>query len=223
MLATALIAMQAGPLADLRVGEDEAGMVARVVVVCTGRCAAAPAPGGVGAYRIEGLSDDVSVSVDGPLVEAVSVARDSDAAVLRVETARPPRRVRLSRCAPMALCFDMDLSEAPPPAPPPTLGTIARGLEDVEARGAPSPLRADLEAASGEALTPKACAAARDRMMADPWALDAYRVHAMCVAASGAPGEADGYLARLQAYAPDQATARLRALLAKPADASRAP
>ena len=221
ILAALATLMQAGPLADLRVGED--GEVARVVVVCTERCSAAPADGGPGTYRIEGLLDEVRVETEGDLVRSLTVSPDGTASVLRVGTIRPPRRVRLSRCQPDALCFDMDLSNAPPPAPPPSLGTIARDVDAMAERAAPTGLRAALEREAGETLSPKACAAAKDRMMADAWALGAFRTHALCVAAGGAPGEGDGYLARLQAYAPDEELARLRALLADRPGATRAP
>ena len=207
----------AEPLADLRVGEE--GEVARVVVVCAERCAASPA-GAPGTYRIEGLADDVDVEVGDGLVRRLTITRDGDASVLGMTTARAPRRVRMSRCQPDAVCFDVDLFDAPPPPRPPSLGTIARGVDALEVRGAPTTLRAALERTAGETLSPAACAAARARLAADAWALGAFRTHALCVAANGAPGEADGYLARLQAYAPDETLARLRALLADGAGAS---
>ena len=217
LLASLLLAQAAGPLADLRVGEE--GNIARVVVVCTGRCAASP--GGIpGTYRIDGLSDEVDVAVDGDLVRRLTVTPDGEASVLTMTTARPSRRQRMSRCQPEAVCFDMDLSDAPSPPRPPSLGTIAREVDAFALRGAPTTFHAALERVSGEALSPDACTAARERLMADAYALDAFRTHALCVAADGAPGEADGYLARLQTYAPDEEVARLRALLAERAEAS---
>ena len=223
MLLAFLLALQTGPLADLRVGEDADAAVARVMVVCTTPCSASPSDDGPGAYRIDGLRDAVDVRVDGPLIERLTVTPDGEASLLTVRAVRPPRRVRLSRCQPDALCFDMDLSDAPPPPRPPTLGTIARGVDEMAARGAPRPLRTALEAASGERLTPAACEDAYARLMADAHALGAFRTHALCVGANGAPGEADGYLARLAAYAPDETLPALRALLAEAAGASPAP
>ena len=197
----ALLSLQAGALVDLRVGEADG--IARVVVVCEARCTAAPAGEGPAAYRIEGLSDEASVSLPGgALVRALSLSRDGGASTLRIETTRPPAGVRLSRCQPDALCFDLDVA---PPAPP------------------PATLRAALEEASGEELSPEACAAAREGVMADAWALSAFRTHALCLAAGGAVGEADGYLARLQAYAPEEGLSALRALLAEDAPGSRTP
>lgn len=211
LLAALALIQSAAPTADLRVGET--GEIARVVVVCAERCSASPG-GAPGTYRIEGLSDELDVAVGGELIRQLTVTPDGSASVLAVATARPPRRVRMSRCQPKAVCFDMDLSDAPPPPRPPSLGTLAREVDALEARGAPQTFRAELEAAAGEPLGPDACEAAHAAMMADAWALAAFRTHALCVGANGAPGEADGYLARLQAYAPDEGLARLRAMLA---------
>ena len=223
MLLAALAALaQAGPLLDLRVGESEG--VARVVLVCEARCSASPTDGGPGAYRIEGLSDELTVETGGKLVRSLTITPDGGASILTVETARKPRRVATSRCEPDALCLDLDLTDAAPPPPPPSLGTISRGVDALEARGAPkADLRTALEAASGEGLGPDQCQRAEAAMMADAWNLGAFRTHALCVAARGQVGEADGYLARLEAYAPDEETAALRALLRARAGATGRP
>lgn len=210
---------QTGPLADLRVGED--GEIARVVLVCTEACTAAPADGGPGTYRIEGLRDTVSVDTGGALVRGLTITPKGSASILRVDMTRPPRAVRLSRCAEASLCFDIDLSDAPPPPRPPSLGTITRGVDDLEARGAPqASLRAQLERAANQQLSPQVCAEAKTRLAANAWALGAFRTHALCTAARGAVGEADGYLARLEAYAPSDDLTVLRALLADRANAT---
>ena len=223
MLLAALLALvQSGPLLDLRVGEADG--VARVVLVCEARCSAAPTDGGPGTYRIEGLSDELSVETGGDLVRSLKITPDGTASVLMLEIARKPRRVATSRCEPGALCLDLDLTDAPPPPPPPSLGTISRGTAALAARGAPeADLRSALEAASGERLGPDDCARAEAAMMADPWALGAFRTHALCTAARGQIGEADGYLARLEAYAPDEETGALRALLRARAGATGTP
>ena len=215
MIGLAAALLQVAPLADLRVGE--AGEVARVVLVCEARCAASPSDEGPGAYRIEGVRDTVEIETGGALIGALRVTPEGDGATLSVETVRPPRQVRLSRCEPRALCFDFDLSDAPPPPPPPSLGTVTRGVEAFSAKGPPGTLRARLEAEAGRPLDGPACKAARVTLAADAWALDAFRTVALCRALDGAREDADGLLARLETYVPDEETARLRALVALPA------
>ena len=83
------------------------------------------------------------------------------------------------------------------------------------AKGPPVTLRSSLEAIAQMPLNERTCGDAEATLAADAWALGAFRIAAFCRAAGGALAEADGLLARLEAFAPDPGIARARAAIAE--------
>lgn len=205
------------PLRDLRIGEADG--VVRIVLVCAGTCSAEP--DGSGGYRIEGLSDalDYAPPAQETSLRRVSLTAEGDASRLSIETERPPAGVSVTTCEANAVCFDLDLRETAPSLPQDTadaaLDRLVDDIERLEAQGAPAAagsLRARIEAATGTAPSPADCAWASKTVEADGWAVDAYRMSALCLALSGEGREASAMLTRLARYsgeAGDEALARL--------------
>ncbi|MBB4658813.1 hypothetical protein [Parvularcula dongshanensis] len=209
MIAALLLAATA-PLADIRVGTEDG--IARVVLVCSAPCSAEPAADG--GFLLTGVDDSLSVDFedDPSSLRRISVTAERSGSRLDIETRTPPRAVEATLCGPQSLCFDLDLREVHA-APADTVGALDAALGRLAAEGPPVTLASALESLGGQAIDKKACTAAEARLEVDAWALDAFRMVAFCRAVAGNLSEADGLLARLEAFAPDPLVTRARALI----------
>lgn len=199
---------------DVRLGEEPDA--SRVAVVCAGPCAVMR--GVDGQFLLSGVSGQLSLDLSerGGFVVLLEMDSFAGGAVLNVGTRGVAAQMAIADCGSAMICLDF-LHEAPLRQ----RGDAARrGFDDTRLKeavavglGAVEQLRRDkavstLAAISPAPLNQQTCTRYKTVLQEDGWNLTAYKMVALCKAASGALQEADGLFARLQTFLPEDETAR---------------